>query len=147
MLAHTMGSLPHAPLASASVVYLANVAVVRWLVDAVAGGLVVTVVAGAPEAPGRGDMVGEERKVRSRRVLARRLSRDPGRDRRWPVRSSLSRSSSTFDKCWLLTAVAPRQPAEWLQTDTPADNSPAENRVTGESLSLAVLGTDGRGRS
>ena len=41
-----MGSLPHAPLASASVVYLANVAVVRWLVDAVAGGLVVAVVAG-----------------------------------------------------------------------------------------------------
>ena len=41
-----MGSLPHASLASASVLYFANVAVERWLVDAVAGGLVVAVVAG-----------------------------------------------------------------------------------------------------
>ena len=53
--------------------------------------------------------------MRFRQVLARRLSREPGRDRRWPVRSSLSRSSSVFNKCWLLTVVAPRQPAGWLQ--------------------------------
>ena len=46
VLAHTMGSLPHAPLASASVLYWDNVAVVLWLVDAVAGGLVVAVVEG-----------------------------------------------------------------------------------------------------
>ena len=53
MLAHTMGSLPHAPLASASVVYLANVAVVRWLVDAVAGGLVFSRRRGRLKRPGR----------------------------------------------------------------------------------------------
>jgi hypothetical protein len=46
VLAHTMGSLPHAPLASPSVLYLANVALEWWLVDVVAGGLVVAVAAG-----------------------------------------------------------------------------------------------------
>jgi hypothetical protein len=40
-----MGSLPHAPLAAASVLYLDNVAVERWLVDVVADGLVVAIVA------------------------------------------------------------------------------------------------------